>query len=127
MKDIKYIKMGESEIVLSYDSKTKLISVDVCSSLGNINCNVEGSIFGKVRVDIVGKVGGNIYGDVDGKITGDIWDNVEGSIFGHVFGVVEGNAGAVRGNLGELDGEVVGFDVVSKQIRYNDYEEQEDE
>lgn len=120
MKDIKYIKMGESEIVLSYDSKTKLISVDVCSNLGNINGDVEGSIFGKVRVDIIGKVGGNIYGDVDGKITGDIWDNVEGSIFGHVFGVVEGDAGVVRGDVGELDGKVVGFAVVSKQMRDNE-------
>lgn len=122
MKDIKYIKMGDSEIVLSYDSKTKLISVDVCSSLGNINCDVEGSIFGKVRVDIVGAVGGNIYGEVSGKITGNVWGNLECSIFGHVFGNVEGNAGAVRGNVGELDGEVVGVDVVSKQMIDNNEE-----
>ncbi len=120
MKDIKYIKMGESEIVLSYDSKTKLISVDVCSNLGNINGNVEGSIFGKVRVDIIGEVGGNIYGEVRGKITGNIWDNVEGSIFAHVFGNVEGDAGAVRGDIGEFDGKVVGADVVDKQMRDND-------
>lgn len=112
MKDIKYIKMGESEIVLSYDSKTKLISVDVCSNLGNINGNVEGSIFGKVRVNIVGGVGGSIYGDIESHIYGNIW------------GAVRGKVVCVDGNVGKVFGEVVGLKQIESEIKlYNEEQE----
>lgn len=64
MKD-KTIKMGESKLILSYDEKTKLISVDL-GDLGDVHCYVAGDVNAGVRGDIYGTIDGCIKGHVKG-------------------------------------------------------------
>lgn len=117
----KVIKIGNGTLVVVYDDKTGLISVD-SGDLGDINCDVGGCINANVMGGINGDVFVGVNGNIRGSVNKSIFGRVNGDVASGVVGVVgdddmwdvdidniEGLKGSVEGNVeGSVEGSLYG-------------------